>query len=71
MTFGGLVSPPSDALGDPTVKKHARLIEVTRGTSEDVVFDVEVIDPADADFDGYTVYRADRIAESFLHPGAL
>ncbi len=70
MTFGGLVSPPSEAIANPDNRKHARVIEVTRGATEEVVFDVEVIDPADTDFDGYTVYRADRIPTSFLRPEA-
>lgn len=70
MTFGGILDPASDAIRNPAHKKRARLIEVTRDASEAVVFDVEVLDEADADFEGYSVYRAERIAERFLRPEA-
>jgi hypothetical protein len=65
VTVGGLLTPPTDRLGDPENKKWARIVEVARGDSDDVVFEVQLRDPSEEDFVGYTVYRAERI-EGFL-----
>jgi len=61
VTVGGLVAPKTEILGDTAVKKSARIVEVARDGSDDVVFDVRLEDEADTDFTGYAVYRSERI----------
>jgi arylsulfate sulfotransferase len=59
--FGGGVEPPSDAIKDPSERKFAQIVEVEPQSNNKVVFDVQVKDPAQTNFTGYSVYRARRI----------
>lgn len=61
-TFGGAVDPATDAIGDPAARKWGRIVELARGSNDDVVMDVRVRDPAATGFTSYSIYRADRIS---------
>ncbi len=67
ITDGGMFSVPFISMGDNSAYRFARIVEVTRADSPDVVFQLIVADTAPADRTGYTVYRADRIPKSYLY----
>lgn len=61
-TFGGAVASPSKSIADPANRKWGRLVEIARGTKDEIVWDLRVRDPSTSSFKSYTVYRAERIS---------